>query len=79
MSLATAVGAQSKYLDCIPGLLVVRDFCFWAVWAARLVHKKWVWVNCEQLLRVFFSCFQGHFFSFLLKKIVVSALKSYIK
>ena len=26
--------------SCIKGLLVVRDFCFWAVWAAWPVHKK---------------------------------------
>ena len=26
--------------SCIKGLLVVRDFYFWAVWAARPVHKK---------------------------------------
>ena len=26
--------------SCIKGLLVVRDFCFWAVWAARPVNKK---------------------------------------
>ena len=25
---------------CIKGLLVVRDFCFWAIWAAGPVHKK---------------------------------------
>ena len=25
---------------CIKGLLVVRDFCFWAVWAAGPVLKK---------------------------------------
>ena len=26
--------------SCIKGLLVVRDFCFWAVWAARPVQKN---------------------------------------
>ena len=26
--------------SCIKGLLVVWDFCFWAVWAAGPVHKK---------------------------------------
>ena len=26
--------------SCIKGLLVVRDFCFWAVWAAGPIHKK---------------------------------------
>ena len=43
----------------IKGLLVVRDFCFWALWAARPLLKKRVWADYEQLLRVFFSCFRG--------------------
>ena len=25
---------------CIKGLLLVWDFCFWAVWAAGTIHKK---------------------------------------
>ena len=32
---------------------MVRDICFWAVWAAQPVLKK------EQLLGLVFSCFQG--------------------
>jgi hypothetical protein len=36
---------------CIKGLLVVQDFCYWAVWAAGLVLKKKVWADFEQLLR----------------------------
>ena len=43
---------------CIKGLLVVRDFCSCAVWAALSVLKK-NWADFEQLLRVVFSCFQG--------------------
>ena len=44
------------------------------------VLKKRVWADYEQLLRVFFSCFQGQkkFLKFF-KNIVASALKSYIK
>ena len=39
-------------------LLVVRDFCFWAVWAAGPVLKKKFWANYERLLRaVFFMYF----------------------
>ena len=47
----------------IKGFLVVRDFCFWAIWAAGPILKKVIWVNHKQLLRAVFSCFQGHFFS----------------
>ena len=28
------------FIPCIKGLLGVRDFCFWAVWAARQVLKR---------------------------------------
>ena len=45
--------------SCIKGLWVVRDFCFWAYWAARPVLKKKIWADYEQLLRAGFSCFQG--------------------
>jgi hypothetical protein len=45
--------------SCIKGLLVVQDFCFWAVWAAKPALKNKVWADYEQLLRAFFSCFQG--------------------
>ena len=37
--------------SCIKGLLVVRDFCFSAIWAAGPVNKK----SYEQLLRAVFS------------------------
>ena len=40
--------------SCIKGLLVVLDFCFWAIWAARPVHKK-SW-------RLIMSNFWGRFF-----------------
>ena len=42
--------------SCIKGLLVVRDFCFWAIWAvgaAGSVHKKKL------------GAFEGGFFMFL--------------
>ena len=45
--------------SCIKGLFVVQDFYFWAVWAARPVHKKMLGADFEQLLRAVFSCFQG--------------------
>ena len=64
--------------SCIKGLLVVRDFCFWAVWAARPVLKK-NGADFEQLLRAvfMFSWAKNKFKSFF-KNIVASALKSYI-
>ena len=40
---------------CIKGLLVVRNFCFWAVWAAGQVHKKKVGGR-------FWATFWGRFF-----------------
>ena len=44
--------SQSKYTQfCIKGLLMVRDFWFWAVWAAGPVLKKKFWSDYEQLLR----------------------------
>ena len=48
--------------SCIKGLLGVRDFCFWAVWAAGPVLKKRLGADYEQIFRVFFSCFQGQIF-----------------
>ena len=45
--------------SCIKGLLVVRDFCFWAVWVAGPVHKKKLAADYEQLLRALFSFFSG--------------------
>ena len=44
--------------SCIKGLLVVQDFCFWAVQADGPVLKKKFWADYEQLLRAVFSCFQ---------------------
>ena len=38
---------------CIKGLLVVQDFHFWAVWAARQYWKTF-WANYEPLLRSIF-------------------------
>ena len=45
--------------SCIKGLLGVRDFCFWAVWAAGPVQKKRWGADYEQLLRVVFFIFSG--------------------
>ena len=42
---------------CIKGLLVVQDFCFWTVWAARPVHKKKLGADFEHLWRPFFHVF----------------------
>ena len=47
-------------------LVVVRDFCFWAIWAAKPVHKKVFGTNYEQVLRAFFSCFRGQYIFFQL-------------
>ena len=33
-------GPSLNTQSCIKGLLEVGDFCFWAVWAARLVLNK---------------------------------------
>ena len=67
---------QSKY-PVLP--LVLRDFCFWAIWAAGPVHKKKLGANYEQLLRAFFSCFQGQFFFFnFFVNPIASKLKSCI-
>ena len=52
-------GPSLNTQSCIRGLLVVRDFCFWAVQAARPIQKKRVWADYEQLFRVVFSCFGG--------------------
>ena len=41
----------------IKGLLVVWDFCFWAVWAAGPVYKKKLGADYKQLLRAVFSMF----------------------
>ena len=61
--------------SCIKGLLVVRDFGFWAVWTAGPVHKKKFRADYEQLLRMFFSFFRGQFF-FFFENTIASALKS---
>ena len=65
--------------SCIKGLLVVRDFCFWAVWAAGPVLKKKFWADYEQLLRAFFHVFRGKKNVIFFLNIVESALKSCIK
>ena len=65
--------------SCIKGLLVVRDFCFWALWAAGPALKRKIWADYEQLLRVGFSCFYGQNLRiYFLKNIVASTLKSCI-
>ena len=64
--------------SCIKRLLVVCDFCFWAVWAARPDHKEklagLLWATFEG---IFFSCFQGQKI-FFWKHYMFSALKSCI-
>ena len=57
--------------SCIKRLLVVQDFCLWAVWAAGPVLKK----NFEQLLTAVFSCFQGQKEFKIFLKTLVSALR----
>jgi hypothetical protein len=52
--------------SCIRGLLVVRDFCFWAVLAAGPIQKKRVWADYEQLFREFFLWFKGQKYIFLI-------------
>ena len=67
---------RSKYL-VLP--LVLRDFCFWAIWAAGPVLKKKLGANYEQLLRAFFSCFRGQiFFLNFFVNPIASKLKSCI-
>ena len=41
---------------------MVRDFYFWAIWAAGPVDKKKLGADYEQLLRAFFSWFWGQKF-----------------
>ena len=65
------VGPSLNTQSCIKGLLLVRDFRFWAAWAAGPVHKKKLGADYEQLLRAVFSCFGG-------QNTIVSALKSCI-
>ena len=49
--------------SCIKGFFVVRDFCFWTVWAAGpVLKKKKFWADYEQLLRAFFFLFSGAIF-----------------
>ena len=43
------------------------------------MQKKSVWTDYKQLFRVVFSCFGGQNFLFNFKKILATALKSYIK
>ena len=59
---------------------MLRDFCFWAVWAASPVHKKKLGADYEQLLRAFFSCFRGQtiFNLIFFENTKASALKSCI-
>ena len=59
----------------IKGLLVVRDFCFWVVWAAGPAHKKSWEPHYEQLLRAVFSFLQVQK---IFKKYTASELKSCI-
>ena len=58
-------------------LLVVRDFCFWAIWAAGPVLKK-CWPDYRQLSRAFFHVFRGKKILDCFLNIVASTLKSYI-
>ena len=55
--------------SCIKGLLVIWDFCFWAVWAAGPIHKKKVrgrlWATFEGGFSMFWG--QNVFKFFFLK------------
>jgi hypothetical protein len=60
------------------GLLVVRDFCFWAIWAAGSVHKKsWgrLWATFEG---VFFMYSESNFSLNFFENTIASALKIWI-
>ena len=52
IQLRPSLNIQSR----LKGLLVVRDYYFWAVWTAGPVLKKKIWADYEQLLRPVFSC-----------------------
>ena len=54
LNLPPSLNTQS----CMKGLLVVRDFCCWAVWASGPVLKK-KWGLIMSIVWVVFSCFQG--------------------
>ena len=65
--------------SCIKGLLLVRDFCFWAVWAAKLVQKNivgrlWATFECsffmfsESKKKLWVVFFEKHY-SFRSKKL----------
>ena len=43
--------------SCIKGLLVVQDFCFWAIWEDGPVHKEKVGGQLS-------ATFEGGFFMF---------------
>ena len=58
--------------SCIKGLLVVQDFCFWAIWAAGPVHWGRLWLTLEG---GFFHVFGVKMFFFFLNSIT-SPLKS---
>ena len=53
--------------------MVVWDFCFWAIWAAKPVHKKSLGANFKQLLR---HCF--HIFFHFFETPIASAVKNCI-
>ena len=65
--------------SCIKGLLVVRDFCFWAVWAAGPVHKKKVGGRLWATFEGGFFMFSGSKFFIFFLKTLSSALKSCIR
>ena len=44
--------------SCIKGLFV--DFCFWAVWAARPVHKKKLVADYRIVASTSPSCIEAH-------------------
>ena len=55
---------------------MVRDFCFWAVWAAGPVHKKKYGTDYEQLLRAVFSCFLKNTIAYALKNCIIFKKKN---
>ena len=65
--------------SCTKGLLVVRDFCFWAVWAARPVLKKRSGLTISNFWGRFFHVFRGKNNVNFFKDFVASAPKRCIK
>ena len=67
---------KSLYLSRAVSNFYETDITIWAGFGPDGNAEKKIWADYEQLLRAFFSCFQGQ--KKMLKNIVASALKSYI-